>query len=105
MTITRRLLTAALLCTSLAAQASQGVSLASTYTDFTTWTLFGNATAQNDTPGNGFTYSNLILTPPASSGMGGAGFAPTALTLDFNQSFRFDFHFLSPSAPVCAATA
>ncbi|MDR7333539.1 lectin-like domain-containing protein [Roseateles asaccharophilus] len=97
MTIARRLLASALLCTTLAAQAQQGADLAFTFTDFTTWTLFGNATAQNDTPGNGFTYSNLILTPPASGGgMSGAGFAPGALALDFNQSFSFNFHFFIP---------
>jgi hypothetical protein len=79
-----------------AAHAQQGVSLATGYTDFTTWTLLGNATASNFTPGNGFTYSNLILTPPATGGQVGAGFAPTALNIDFNQAFSFDFHFFIP---------
>ncbi|MBW8847226.1 MAG: PEP-CTERM sorting domain-containing protein [Burkholderiales bacterium] len=70
--------------------------MAGTYQDFTTWTLFGSATASNQTPGNGFTYSDLVLTAPGSNGQAGAGFAPTALTLDFNQAFSFDFHFFIP---------
>lgn len=82
----------------LPAAADQGVSLATGYTDFSTWSLFGSATAQNDTPGNGFTYSNLILTAPGTGGQGGAGFAPQALALDFNQAFGFDFHFFIPAS-------
>ena len=82
--------------TALPAAADAGVSLASGFTDFTTWSLFGSASAQNTTPGNGFTYSDLILTPPGSSGQGGAAFAPQALALDFNQAFSFDFHFFIP---------
>ena len=42
----------AVLCATLAvgsAQAEQGVSLGSIYTDFTTWTQFGSAYAQNFT--------------------------------------------------------
>lgn len=94
-----RLFAAALLSTTLAtAHADQGVSLAAGYTDFTTWSLFGSATAQNSTPGNGFTYSDLILTAPQSGGQGGAGFAPAAITLDFNQAFAFDFHFFIPTS-------
>ena len=89
----------AVLCATLAvgsAQAEQGVSLASIYTDFTTWTQFGSAYAQNDTPGNGFTYSRLVLTTTGTGGQSGAGFAPTPLALDFNQSFTFNFHFFIP---------
>lgn len=78
------------------AQAQQGVSLASGFTDFSTWTLLGDATVLNETPGNGFTYSNLILTTTGMGDQAGAGFAPTALTLDFNQAFSFDFHFFIP---------
>ena len=78
------------------AQAVQGVSLATGFTDFTTWTRFGSATAQNDTPGNGFTYSNLILTQVTLGGQAGTGFAPSSITLDYNQAFRFDFHFFIP---------
>ena len=74
-------------------RAEQGVSLTTGFTDFTGWTLFGSATAINDTPGNGFTYSNLRLTPIGVGGSAGAGFAPDALPLDFNQAFSFDFHF------------
>jgi hypothetical protein len=80
-----------------AAYAQQGVSLGSGLTDFTQWTLLGDATAQNDTPGNGFTYSNLVLTASGIEGQAGAGFAPVALTMDFDQAFSFDFHFFIPA--------
>lgn len=73
--------------------AAQGVSLAGGYTDFSTWTVLGSATTRNDTPGNGFTYSTLILTPPGMGDQAGAGFAPRTLDLDFNQDFSFDFNF------------
>jgi Bacterial lectin/PEP-CTERM motif len=91
-----RLLLPLILATGSCAHADQGVSLASGYTDFTTWSLHGSAAAQNFTPGNGFAYSNLVLTSPGTGGQGGAGFAPTALMLDFNQAFSFDFHFFIP---------
>ncbi len=78
------------------AQAQQGVHLASGLTDFTTWTLLGSATASNDTPGNGFTYSTMRLTAIGTNGQAGAGFAPHALSIDFNQAFSFDFHFFIP---------
>lgn len=81
-----------------AAQAQQGVSLGSGYTDFTSWSLLGNASASNQTPGNGFTYSNLQLTTTGTGGQAGAGFAPTALTMDFDQAFHFDFHFFIPTS-------
>lgn len=86
---------AALLLAALspAVQASPGASLAAGLTDFTAWSLFGDASAFNDTPGNGFTYSTLRLTAPGSGGQAGAGFAPVALNLDFNQAFSFDFNF------------
>lgn len=92
----RHLLAAALLATAACAHADQGVSMAWSYRDFTTWHLFGSATAHNQAPGNGFIYSDLVLTPPASGGQAGAGFAPDALALDFNQAFTFDFHFFIP---------
>ena len=78
-----------------AVSSAQGVSLASGLTDFTSWSLFGSATAQNDTPGNGFIYSDLKLTSGAGD-EAGAGFAPEAIVLDFNQTFSFDFHFFIP---------
>lgn len=80
------------------AHAQQGVNIATSgaLTDFTTWTLFGSASTNNQTPGNGFTYSDLILTPIGSGGQAGAGFAPTALAIDFNQAFHFDFNFYIP---------
>ena len=96
MNTARRLIAAALLATAASAHADQGVSMAWTYRDFTTWDLFGSTTVHNQTPGNGFTYSDLILTAPASNGQAGAGFAPAAITLDFNQAFAFDFHFFIP---------
>ena len=81
------------------AQAQQGVSLASGFTDFTSWHLSGSATAAN-TVQNGFSYSSLQLTTAGQGGQGGAGFAPTALTLDFNQAFNFDFHFFISAGTV-----
>ena len=65
--------------------------------DFTTWNLYGDATVLNETPGNGFTYSNLWLTTPGIGSQAGAAFAPTTVALDFNQAFTitFDF-FMSP---------
>ena len=80
-----------------ASQAAQGVSLATGFTDFTTWSHFGSAVSFNQTPGNGFTYSDLELTQPGQHGQAGAGFAPTTLTLDFDQAFSFDFHFFIPA--------
>ncbi|MFY9511222.1 MAG: PEP-CTERM sorting domain-containing protein [Rubrivivax sp.] len=96
----RVLTTTALLLAAAAgsAHAQQGVDLTTSFTDFRTWNLYGSALAQNDTPGNGFTYSNLILTAPASSGQAGAGFAPTALALDFNTAFSFRFNFFIPTS-------
>jgi hypothetical protein len=94
----KSLILASLLAASFvsAAHAQQGVSLATGFTDFTQWTLLGSATAQNQTPGNGFTYSQLDLTTSGTGGQAGAGFAPVALTMDFNQAFSFDFHFWIP---------
>ena len=76
--------------------AAQGVSLATGLIDFDSWSLFGSATVHNQTPGNGFTYSDLVLTN-GSGGEAGAGFAPDALILSFNRSFSFDFHFFIPA--------
>jgi MYXO-CTERM domain-containing protein len=95
---TQALILSTLLAAGLAplAQAQQGVSLATGLTDFTTWTRYGSASAFNETPGNGFTYSDLLLTQGGLGGQAGAGFAPTALSIDFNQAFHFDFHFWIP---------
>ena len=70
---------------------------ADNFIDFTTWNLYGSASAVNETPGNGFTFSTLSLTSPGTGGQGGAAFAPNTVTLDFNQAFTitFDF-FISP---------
>ncbi len=78
-----------------AVSAAEGVSLASGLIDFNSWSLFGSATVHNQTPGNGFTYSDLVLTN-GTGGEAGAGFAPEAIVLSFNQSFSFDFHFFIP---------
>jgi len=95
-TATTTLLLAGLLGSGVPALAQQGVSLATGLTDFTSWNLYGSAQAQNFTPGNGFTYSNLRLTTQGTGDQAGAGFAPTALVMDFNQPFSFDFHFFIP---------
>ena len=79
------------------ALAQQTVNLTAGPVDYTTWTRFGDAQASNFTPGNGFTYSVLELTLPGSGDQAGAAFAPTALALDFNQPFRFDFNWYIPT--------
>jgi hypothetical protein len=97
MTLRRWLLCSLLTVTAWpAARADQGVDLTVGLTDFTTWQRFGSATASNAAPGNGFSYSDLVLTQPGSGGQAGAGFAPQALALDFNQAFRFSFNFFMP---------
>lgn len=81
-----------------AAHAQQGVNIATggVLTDYTTWNLFGSAAAINQTPGNGYTYSDLVLTATGTGSQAGAGFAPNALSIDFNQAFHFDFNFFIP---------
>jgi hypothetical protein len=81
---------------SLAAQAQQGVDLSLGFTDYTAWSLHGDATATVDRPGNGFIYSNLSLTAANGLGSAGAGFAPAALAIDFDQPFFFAFNFFIP---------
>lgn len=69
--------------------------------DFTTWSLYGSASAVNQTPGNGFTYSILSLTSPGTGGQGGAAFAPNTVALSFNQAFTITFDFyISPGTVV-----
>lgn len=68
---------------------SGSTTLSSGFTDFTTWNLLGSATASNQTPGNGYTYSSLALTSPGSGDQAGAGFAPDSVLIDFNQAFTF----------------
>ncbi|MFH1817803.1 MAG: PEP-CTERM sorting domain-containing protein [Pseudomonadota bacterium] len=70
--------------------------------DFTTWSLYGDASASNFTPGNGFTYSLLSLTPPGNGGQAGAAFAPSTVMLDFNQSFTITFDFYMTPGLVAA---
>lgn len=78
--------------TNALALASQNIDL-NQYTDFTTWNMYGSATAFNDTPGNGFTISILKLTSSGTGDQGGAAFAPVTTTLDFDQPFSAKFHF------------
>ena len=95
----RPLAVALLLATQLlpAAQAQQSIDLSVGPVDYTTWTRFGSAAAQNTTPGNGFTYSLLSLTDTGSGGQAGAAFALQALVLDFNQAFSFHFNWYIPT--------
>ena len=92
-------LLAASLAWSTAAQAQTQVDLVTGPVDFTTWNLQGSATARNLTPGNGFTYSVLDLTSPGSGDQFGAGYAPTALAMDFNQPFQSDWVWHIPNVP------
>ncbi|MEO3691214.1 lectin-like domain-containing protein [Roseateles paludis] len=92
--------TLALALGTLGAQAAQSWDFSSTFTDFRTWTLLGNATASYDVPGNGFKYSELMLTQHHVGGQVGAGFAPAPLALDFNQDFDFHFTFFIPAGEV-----
>lgn len=75
---------------------AQGVSIGNPFVDFTTWSMYSDATVINDTPGNGFTYSILHLTHPGVGSEAGAAFAPTPIALDYNQAFTFDFSFFTP---------
>lgn len=95
MTPARLLLSLVLAASTVAVQAQQGVDLLNPNTspNFPGWTLYGSATAQNFTPGNGFTYSTLDLTQAPVGGQAGAGWAPQALALDFNAAFSFSFAF------------
>lgn len=89
---------ASLLPVASANAADQDVSLATGFTDFTTWTLAGSASVTNQTS-NGYTYSTLHLTQGVGNEAGSA-FAPTTLILDYNQPFSFDFHFyIGASSP------
>lgn len=91
-----RPLTGALLFAAAPLHAQHGVDVALARPDFTTWTLLGSASASNMTPGNGFTYGQLQLTQAGLGDQAGAAFAPEALTLDFDQAFRFSFNFFIP---------
>ncbi len=70
--------------------------------DFTTWHLYGDASVQNTTPGNGFTYSILSLTSPGTGGQAGAAFAPNTVALDFDQAFTITFDFYISPGTVAA---
>lgn len=95
MKLARLVLSALLAASAFATHAQQGVNLLdqNSSPDFPSWTLYGSAMAQNFTPGNGFTYSTLDLTQAPVGGQAGAGWAPQALTLDFNSAFSFSFAF------------
>jgi hypothetical protein len=72
------------------------------FIDFTTWNHYGSASANNFTPGNGFTYSVLTLTPHGIGDQAGAAFAPNTVMLDFNQSFTITFDFYITPGSVLA---
>jgi hypothetical protein len=79
--------------TTLPARAQQDFGTYAQFTDFTSWTLMGSASASTIAPGNGFVYSTLTLTAPGQGDQAGAGWAPDALSLDFNQAFSASFPF------------
>jgi hypothetical protein len=82
-----------------AAQAQQTIDLSAGPVDYTSWTLFGSATARNETPGNGFRYSLLSLTQSGTGDQAGAAFAPVPVALDLNQAFAVHFNwYIPPSA-------
>jgi hypothetical protein len=90
------ILAAALFALSLAAapaRADQDFGTYGRFTDFTTWTLMGSASASTVGPDNGFVYSILSLTDIGVGSQAGAGWAPEALALDFNQAFSASFSF------------
>ncbi len=74
---------------SIDARAQQNIDVATA--NFATWTIFGAAEATSQTA-NGLLYQGITLTPTVG-GNSGAAFAPTPVTLDFNQSFGFHFNF------------
>lgn len=81
--------------------AAQGVSIGyPTFIDYNTWDMYGSASVTNTTPGNGFTYSILHLTTPGTGDQAGAAFAPSTVTLDFDQAFNFNFSFFTPPGSV-----
>jgi hypothetical protein len=82
------------------AQASQDFGTYGGFTDFTTWTVLGSASAATFTPGNGFVYSTLTLTAPGQGDQAGAGWAPEAMALDFNQAFSASFPFFIAAGSV-----
>ena len=83
--LTALALSPALFIAPSAARADQGVSLASGYTDFTLWNHYGSSSAVNTTPGNGFTYSEIVLTQRNVGSQAGAAFAPR-IAAQFNSA-------------------
>lgn len=96
----QKLLAGAVLAVSLAlpghSLAQQGVDMIAGAEDFTTWSLQGAATASASTPGNGFSYNFLHLTPGLVGGLSSAAFSPNVLALDFNQPFAFNWVWFIP---------
>ncbi len=83
--------------------AAQGVSIGyPSFIDYNTWDLYGSASVTNSTPGNGFTYSILNLTTAGTGGQAGAAFAPSTVTLDFDQAFNFNFSFYTSPGSIAA---
>jgi Bacterial lectin/PEP-CTERM motif len=86
-------LLAALSLAAAPAWSSQDFGTYGSFTDFSGWTLLGSASASTFAPGNGFLYSTLTLTSTGLGDQAGAGWAPEALALDFNQAFSASFPF------------
>ena len=76
--------------------AQQTLDLTAGPVDYTTWTLFGSATARNETPGNGFRYSLLARTQSGTGDQAGAAFAPEPVALDLNRAFTVHFNWYIP---------
>lgn len=101
--LARSVLLAAAAALATTAQAQQTIDLSAGPVDYTTWTLYGSATARNEVPGNGFAYSLLTLTQTGTGGQAGAAFAPEPVALDLNQAFSVRFNWFIP-APTGADT-
>ncbi|HNQ04718.1 MAG TPA: PEP-CTERM sorting domain-containing protein [Thiobacillaceae bacterium] len=69
------------------------------YTDFTTWNLYGSATAVNFID-EGYQFSILHLTQAGTGNQGGAAFAPTPTMLDFDLPFSMGFYFMVPPGTI-----
>lgn len=64
----------------------------SNFIDFTTWDMYGSAYASNISSGS-WNYSVLRLTAAGEGGQGGAAFAPSTVSLDFNAAFNISFDY------------
>ena len=73
------------------AQAQQSINLGQA--DYSTWTLFGAAQSSAPVVANGYLYRDIQLTIASTGDSAGAAFAPSPITLNFNQPFDFHFPF------------